>query len=494
MDIKQRKEKLKINIDKISFRDMIKKNASRKPLIFYRLDGEVSRYHDKTRFKNIIKTSEFNKLRDDWLPYLAYNFDKNFFENISQLQQVVPRWYIMDFYGNENCEYSDCCFWWAKNCYLTVVAWDNAENILYTYQVATNVINVLNSNSIFSNCENIYTCGFVSNSYNIFFSRNIHNCANIRMSHNLQWCKECVLCNWLENQTYCIQNKQYPKEEYLKLKQNILSKKNKFLAFYQKSVELKNFNSKNSTGKWLINCENVENGIYITDTKDSKNIVLGWITAHNIVNSVDVWINSHDLYWVNSAWDDSNNLYFCGEIWKCSELYYSYFMEHCSYCIWCMWLKNKQFCILNKQYTKEERFELANKIFAQMESDWTLWDFFPASVNPFYFNDTAAYLIDDSFSKKEMEWEWYLRRDDEIKVDIPQWSETVKSTELGQYQWFDSEWNRTINSEILKKVIIDKKWNYYRIVKMEYDFLMKHGLPLPEIHWLERIKLGFKFK
>jgi hypothetical protein len=31
-------------------------------------------------------------------------------------------------------------------------------------------------------------------------------------------------------------------------------------------------------------------------------------------------------------------------------------------------------------------------------------------------------------------------------------------------------------------------------VKMEYDFLMKHGLPLPELHWLERIKLWFKFK
>jgi hypothetical protein len=26
---------------------------------------------------------------------------------------------------------------------------------------------------------------------------------------------------------------------------------------------------------------------------------------------------------------------------------------------------------------------------------------------------------------------------------------------------------------------------------MEYDFLMKYELPLPEIHWLERIKQGF---
>jgi len=53
----------------------------------------------------------------------------------------------------------------------------------------------------------------------------------------------------LENQSYCIQNKQYTKDEYLKLKQNILAKKDKFLQFYQKPVELKNFNTKNSTGK-----------------------------------------------------------------------------------------------------------------------------------------------------------------------------------------------------------------------------------------------------
>ena len=66
---------------------------------------------------------------------------------------------------------------------------------------------------------------------------------------------------------------------------------------------------------------------------------------------------------------------------------------------------NKSYCILNKQYTKEEWEILAEKIFASMEQDGTLGEFFPASMNPFYFNDTLAYLIDDSFTQEEIEAE-----------------------------------------------------------------------------------------
>jgi hypothetical protein len=66
-------------------------------------------------------------------------------------------------------------------------------------------------------------------------------------------------------------------------------------------------------------------------------------------------------------------------------------------------LQNKSFCILNKQYTQEERFLLAEKIFAQMEKDGTLGQFLPGRINPFYFNDSMAYLIDDSFTKEEVE-------------------------------------------------------------------------------------------
>ena len=133
-----------------------------------------------------------------------------------------------------------------------------------------------------------------------------------------------------------------------------------------------------------------------------------------------------------------------------------------------------------------------NQIFEQMKKDWTLGQFFPAKMNPFYFNDTAAYLIDPSFTKEEVEKTGYLRRDEPIKVDIPTDLEQVHVRDLDQYEGYDENGKRHINEEILKKVIIDDQGNVRRIVNMEYVFLMKHALPLPRKHRLERMKENFR--
>jgi hypothetical protein len=102
--------------------------------------------------------------------------------------------------------------------------------------------------------------------------------------------------------------------------------------------------------------------------------------------------------------------------------------------------------------------------------------------------------MDDSFTKEEVEKDGYMWREENIKVDIPEWVEFINVENLDKYQWYDENWNWQIDKEVLKKVIKDEKWNIYKIVQMEYDFLIKHSLPLPEIHWLDRIKLGYKFK
>lgn len=142
-----------------------------------------------------------------------------------------------------------------------------------------------------------------------------------------------------------------------------------------------------------------------------------------------------------------------------------------------------------------------------MEKNGTLGNFFPASMNPFYFNDTIAYLLDDSFTKEEVTAKGYLRRDEKIKIDIPEDVEVIQTKDLDQYEgWLidgklysDQEITdksrkrtRTIDPEILKKVIQDTQGNYYRIIPMEYKFLKKHGLPLPRKHRLERLKQNFK--
>ena len=113
-------------------------------------------------------------------------------------------------------------------------------------------------------------------------------------------------------------------------------------------------------------------------------------------------------------------------------------------------------------------------------------------LTPFYTNDTAAYLIDDSFTKEEVTKLWYMRRDDKIAVDIPAWADVISIKDLDMYEWYNDNWERHISKDILKKVIQDEKGDVYKIVPLEYEFLMKHGLPLPRLHWLERMKMNFR--
>ena len=51
---------------------------------------------------------------------------------------------------------------------------------------------------------------------------------------------------------------------------------------------------------------------------------------------------------------------------------------------------NSQYCILNKQYTKEEYEELLPKIIEHMKSTDEWGKFFPTEDSPFAYNETVA--------------------------------------------------------------------------------------------------------
>jgi hypothetical protein len=52
-----------------------------------------------------------------------------------------------------------------------------------------------------------------------------------------------------------------------------------------------------------------------------------------------------------------------------SHCFYSMNLDTCSFCLGCIGLKNKSYCIFNKEYIKEERYEKVDEIFQQMEKD-----------------------------------------------------------------------------------------------------------------------------
>ena len=491
LDIKIREEKIKEKRKQTSFRDFLKEITSRYNFNLFRYQGYISRYPEVERNKNIVADISIS-MQNNCIGEYTGDFFKDFYD----LYVRSPKANILHYGTNENCEFSDASYG-AKNCYLSFWAWRGVENALYSTFVVNNCTNVVDSFCVASNCDNIFSSKSVLESSNIFYSVQINNSYNIYFSSNMIGCKNCILCDGLENQSYCIGNKQLSEQEYEQQKKIILQDKTKFTERYQKiHTNIGNIWSQNVTGKGISHSENIENGYYVTYAKDSKNVILyewGKTWSYNFYDGIDIWLDAHDFYATCQAGTRAHDAYCCVFIWASNAYYCMNIDDTCSYCLWCVGLQNKQFCILNKQYTKEERFELANKIFEDMDKAWTLWQFFPWWMNPFYFNDTAAYLIDDSFTKEEVEKQWYLRREEEIKVDIPAWTEILTRGDLDTYQWYNDKGEREINKEILKKVIKDEKWNYYRIVPTELKLLQKHQLPLPDMHRLERIKLWFKF-
>ena len=533
-DLQHRQQKIQEKRKKTSFRDFLKEIASWRPLTFYQNNWMVSKYPETERIGGVQSSNDIEAFRDSLLDHwLVYDASKWFFEQFQELLLSFPQEAMMSIGNCENVGYADVVFD-CRNVYIGYFVVFDCENILYTFVARENCHNVLNSIMVFSNSSNIYMSSGVVSSYNIFYARYIHNCSDIWFSTNMLGCTECILCDGLENASYCIENKQYIKEDYLLAKQKLLQQKEQFDDRYANLwTQAIPYGCERVSGWFLIDSKDVEQGYFSYNMSESRNVFFQWWTTTNEhVYDAFIWWADYGTHMYGIQWSwASEHVYCCQVGGKCSHIFYCISMLHCSYCLGCIGLRNKSYCIFNTQYTKEERHEKVDEIFAVMDKEWTLWDFFPSWMNPYYFNDTPAVLIDDSFTKEEVEKEWFLRREEEVKVDIPEGMEVVGTSELGEFEWRKQTSHQLekiesvpppyqegqnvesplirgggsseardggvwktwwIDPEIMKKVIQDEQGNVYRIVNMEYDFLMKHGLPLPRLHRLDRLKINFK--
>jgi hypothetical protein len=65
-------------------------------------------------------------------------------------------------------------------------------------------------------------------------------------------------------------------------------------------------------------------------------------------------------------------------------------MESSQDCFGCVGLRNKQYCILNKQYSQEEYANTVAAIIARMQQDGEWGEFFPSPMSPFSYTETVA--------------------------------------------------------------------------------------------------------
>jgi len=474
------------------WRDFVRDVCSWKPLNMYQRDGMISRFPESTR-AHVVPKREFYAMRDELSQYGAdYKNTESFFEQFGQLLSSTPLPSMIECFATENSEYCDIAAG-CKNAYLGFTIFNNCENVCYSADIKDNSHNVFNSMTVWDGNDNIYQSTGVFSSQQIFYSKYITSCFNIWFSSNLRGCQECLFCDGLENQSYCIANVRYEKEEYLTRKEELLAKKHNFALRHQEvNKKAINFATERCSGNMITQSNNIEEGHFVYRVQEGKNLFSVW-SAHGNSHFYDVIDagSPHGNHYYAVQWAGGWEHIYCSvSINWWSNVYYSYYLDHCNYCLGCVGLINKEYCILNKQYSRDEWLTKVEQIFSQMHIQWVLGRFFPPSLNPFFFNDTAAALIGE-FKKEELIAEWYLWRDEEIKVDIPEWMELVESKDLNSYE-SNKSWQWFIDPSILKKVIRDQDGNCYRIVKIEYDFLMKFGLPLPREHRLERLKGHFR--
>jgi len=76
--------------------------------------------------------------------------------------------------------------------------------------------------------------------------------------------------------------------------------------------------------------------------------------------------------------------HYCNNVFYCDQL------NNSSDCFGCIALNRYKYCILNKQYSKEEYFALKERLIAHMVETGEWGEFFPAQISPWAYNETVA--------------------------------------------------------------------------------------------------------
>ncbi len=210
-----------------------------------------------------------------------------------------------------------------------------------------------------------------------------------------------------------------------------------------------------------MNIENCKYTYYLYNAKDCMDHDIYGDTSELIYESIMTGTNSYQSAFCCANWLGS------------SRVYYSMLVSGCKDCFGCMGLKNKQYCILNKQYTKDEYETLVPKIIASMREAGEWGEFFSPSISPFGYNETFAdeFFPSTQASALAQGFNW-----SDYEPPAPQVSKTIPADRLPDHI-------EDIPDDILNWAIVcEVSGKPFRIVKAELDFYRKHKLPIPRRH------------
>ncbi|TSC77998.1 MAG: Caib/baif family protein [Parcubacteria group bacterium Gr01-1014_24] len=407
-----------------------------------------------------------------------YKPNRSFFEQFLELKNKVPRISLLNI-NSVNSEYCNNVED-HKNCYLVFAAQLN-EDCMYGRLMYRNKFAV--DSDFIQDSELCYECIDSRKCHKCLYSENCEACIDLLFCFDMRDCQNCIFSTNLRHKKYHIFNQPVSKEEYEQKKKEIFSSYAKLEEAEKEFEDLKKLGlvkfshqvkCKNATGDYMYNCHDVVRGF---DTEDAKNC--------KYVADAEGPIDSYDLnntYYKPELCLDSMGMLQTYNVKHCAYTLYSSNSEYCDSlnnsdsCFGCVGLKKKKYCILNKQYSKEEYEKLKEQIIESMKKEGVYGDFSPPSLSPFGYNETLAmeYFPMSEKEAKEKNFNW------QKETSGTYGKETIKEENMPQTIEEVTEDPPDGRAGILNQVLVckDCKKNF-RITKSEFDFYKRMNIPLP---------------
>ncbi|MEK7129160.1 MAG: hypothetical protein AAB858_02300, partial [Patescibacteria group bacterium] len=416
-----------------------------------------------------------------------YDPSRPFFEQMKELICRTPQVSLAVNYPTlVNSEYVNHTAT-AKDSYLIYTA-DYCENVLYS-EILLHAKDSMDC-SMFGDGELCYELINSGRSYRTFFSEDCDSCTDVYFSKDCIGCSDCFGCTGLRKKKYHIFNKPYSKEAYQKeldkfnldsyqcIQGTLVTARNAWLSYPRKFVnELINVNV---TGEYIYESRNSRN-MYIVHKGAEDCRYCQILTMPTIKDAYDYtsWgNNAQHIYECMIVGEGANAIKFSYQTWpNVRDLEYCVSTLGSSYMFGCANIRNKKYCILNKEYSPEEYTTLRERIIEEMKSlpflsktgaTYSYGEFLPPDLSLFAYNESYAMQF-FPLSREETEAKglgWYEAPPSLYQI-------TMRADELP-----DSikDVPDSITGEIIECGTCRRP---FRIISAEVVLLRRFNLPLP---------------
>ncbi|KKR41858.1 MAG: hypothetical protein UT78_C0019G0003 [Candidatus Nomurabacteria bacterium GW2011_GWF2_40_12] len=411
---------------------------------------------------------------DDWDAAdhgLDYDPTRPFFDQWLELRNKIPRISLLNINGI-NSDYVNNSED-NKNCYLLFAAQQN-EDSMYGRLVYRSKFAI--DNDFVQDSEFLYECVDCRKCYQCLYADNCESSIDLLFCFNLRDCQNCIFSTNLRHKNYYIFNQPVSKEEFEMKKNEIFSSyeklewaKQEYEKFKEKAIVKYShqIKCKNATGDYMYNCHDTIYGFDAENTKNCKFVA-------DAEGTIDCWDMNNTYYKPELNIDimgalQTYNIKYSVYLMYSSNSEYSDSLHNCDSCFGCIGLKKKKYCILNKQYNKEEYEKLKGEIIENMKKEGVYGDFLPPHLSPFGYNETLAqeYFPITEKEAKEKGFNW------QTETSGTYGKETIKEENM-------PETIEEVTEDILNQILVckDCKKNF-RITRGEFDFYKRMNLPLP---------------